>query len=307
MKSWSRFSTFNMILAGLLLLVPLRAQQSDSTSGGTGSPASPSSSNASTVASASAKKPATAPTSDPKDIKSIATAQPPPPSKSPVQFRMGIPVWALGLSGEVGVKNVDSHINVDFDQIWRHLDGIVPLSADLRVEKFGFHIDGQWVKLGANLSPSGALLQSGSLELQQAFANFDLNYRLVDTDMFTVDPFIGGRFQYLSLSGTFESARPRLIPNVDASGDTEWVDPILGVEARMRVWKPLSIVFHGDVGGFGVASHLTDQLYGGVDLQITRCFFMDAGYRYIHTNYTSGGAAYKVDMKGPQLMFGFNF
>jgi hypothetical protein len=63
----------------------------------------------------------------------------------------------------------------------------------------------------------------------------------------------------------------------------------------------------GDVGGFGVNSHITYQFYGGGELQIARHFYMDLGYRYLYTDYASGGFTYNVDMKGPEITFGGNF
>jgi hypothetical protein len=211
------------------------------------------------------------------------------------------------MSGDIGVRSTVGHIDVPFSSLWKNLDAIAPGSADVQYGKFGFHVDGQYAKLATNLNPKGRLIQSGTVELEQAFANFSVSYRVVDDGTFTVDPYIGGRFTYYRLHGVLESAHPRLFPSIDETGSTDWTDPVIGVSARAHVYKPFSVFFTGDVGGFGVASHLTGQAYGGGEVQITRCFYMDLGYRYIYDNYSSSRAEYKINMYGPQITFGLNF
>ncbi len=238
-------------------------------------------------------------TADPKDFKEVKLTKA-EKMGSPWEFRMGIPAWASGISGTTGLKGVTGHVDVPFTALLDHLDAIAPLSLDARYGKWGVHVDGQYVKLSEQFHPDRFLLESGTVEMEQAFVNFDLNYRVVDTAPFTVEAFAGGRFNYMSLNGTLESARPRLVSDKNMGGDTDWCDPILGVNAKVQVSKPLSLIFTGDVGGFGVGSHLTYQLLGGVQIQVARNLYSQVAYRLIHTDYSSGGASYNVDMSGPR-------
>ena len=249
---------------------------------------------------------APAPATDPKDVKDLKVTTPEKPA-SAFQLRVGIPAWASGISGDVGLKGVSGHVDVPFTSLLDHLDSIAPLSVDATYGKWGFHLDGQYVKLSEKFSPETFLLQSGTIEMEQAFANFNLSYKVVSTGPFSVDAFAGGRFNYMSLQGTLVSAKPKLLPSLDMGGDTSWVDPVLGINARVQVLKPVALIFTGDVGGFGVGSDLTYQALGGTEIQIARHFYTQIGYRYIHTDYSSGGAKYDVDMSGPEMQFGFNF
>jgi opacity protein-like surface antigen len=243
--------------------------------------------------------------SDPKEITPVLAEK--PVSASPFQFDIGLPTWASGISGVTGVKGVQGNVSQSFSSIWHHLDYVIPLTMDLRYQKWGFHVDGQIVQLSQTFDTRGVLYLSNNLRMQQAFANFDLDYRVLDTDRWQVDPYIGGRYNYFSLAGDLQSRFPRIIPNFDETGSTSWVDPILGINAKVHVYKPFSLLMLGDVGGFGVGSHITYQFYGAGELQLTRNMFMDLGYRYLDTDYSSGGFTYDVDMKGPQITMGANF
>jgi hypothetical protein len=243
--------------------------------------------------------------SDPKEITPVLAEKSTNPS--PFQFDIGLPTWASGINGVAGVKGVQGNVYQSFSSIWDHLDYVFPLAMDVRYQKWGFHLDGQIVQLEQTFNTRGVLYLSGTLRMQQAFANFDLDYRVLDTDRWQVDPYIGGRYNYMSLSGNLNSRFPKVIPNISETGSTSWVDPILGVNSKVHIYKPFSLLMLGDVGGFGAGSHITYQFYGAGEVQLTRRMYMDLGYRYLYTNYSSGGFTYNVDMKGPQLTIGANF
>jgi len=242
---------------------------------------------------------------DPKEITPELSQT--PPAASPFQFDIGIPAWASAINGTVGIKGVSGTVNETFTSLWDHMDWVAPLAADVRYQKWGFHLDGQIVQLSETLNTRDILYLSGTVKMQQAFANFNVNYQVLDTERWKVNTSFGGRYNYLSLSGNLQSRFPALLPNKDETGSTSWVDPILGVDATVHVYKPLSLEMLGDVGGFGVGSHITYQFYGGAKVQMTRNLHMDVGYRYLYTNYSESGNTYNVDMKGPQLSFGANF
>ncbi len=85
------------------------------------------------------------------------------------------------------------------------------------------------------------------------------------------------------------------------------VDPIIGINASVQIAKPWALVFRGDVGGFGVGSNLNYQLFGATEVQVTRHFHIQTGYRYLYTDYSSGENSYKIDMSGPQIEFWLDF
>jgi hypothetical protein len=241
---------------------------------------------------------------DPKEITPVVAEQPVP--ANPFQFSIGIPAWSSAIEGTTGIKGVSGHIDVPFSTLWDHVSMVVPLAMDAHYGKWGFHVDGQYVKLTEHFQTDEILFSSGNLTMEQAFANFNLNYQVLDTERWNVETSIGGRYNYLSLAGSLQS-KHILVPSHDESGNISWVDPILGTNATVHIYKPFSLQFLGDVGGFGVGSHITYQFYGGGKIQIARYFYSELGYRYLYTDYSSGGNVYDVAMKGPQITFGANF
>jgi len=242
---------------------------------------------------------------DPKEITPVVAEQ--SPAASPFQFNMGIPAWSCGLDGTVGVKGVSGGVNVPFSSIWTRLNYIIPMTMDLRYQKWGFHLDGQLADLSETFNTRGALYLGGTVRMQQAFANFNVNYQVVDTDRWQLNTSLGGRYNYMSLSGNLNSRFPLVLPNLNMSGNVSWIDPVLGVDTTVQIFKPLSMHMLADVGGFGVGSHITYQFYGAPKVQLARNFYTEVGYRYLYTNYSENGNVYNIATKGPQITFGANF
>jgi hypothetical protein len=238
---------------------------------------------------------------------------------SALKFRIGIPAWASAVSGQAGVRGNVSDIGyISFTNILEHLDYVFPGSIAIDDGKWGVLLEGQYVKLSENFSvpisgplsgPIGAKINpvvGGKVEMEQAFADFNVSYKIVGTDKLTIAPFIGTRFEYVRIHGSLEGSGP-LSKSLNEDGSRAWADPILGIQAQYQIFKPTAFVAKADVGGFGAASKLTYQFFAGAQTQITRNMYVSAGYRYLSTDYSSDGFAYKVAYQGPQITFGINF
>ena len=261
-----------------------------------------------------AAAPPTAPKTAPNDMKEITPPQ--TGDSSQLKFHIGLPAWASGISGEMGAKGAVSDVGyISFSNILEKLDYVIPGSLSVDYGKWGVLVEGQYVKLGLDFSapingplpgPRGPTIVVGAtVKMEQAFADFNLSYKVIDTDKFTLAPFVGTRFEYVKLSGTFGGTGP--LGDVDASGEQTWADPILGVQASYQVFKPVAVVAKADVGGFGAASKLTYQFFIGTQANLTRNLYLSAGYRYLSTDYNSDGFTYNVASQGPQLTFGVYF
>jgi hypothetical protein len=107
----------------------------------------------------------------------------------------------------------------------------------------------------------------------------------------------------------FPILRERLgIPtNLKVYGAKNWVNPVIGISGRIKVAKPVSFYAKGDIGGFGAASDFIWQVQGGLQFQLTRSLYSDAGWRYLKYDYTSGGFTNKTELIGPYIQSGINF
>jgi hypothetical protein len=87
----------------------------------------------------------------------------------------------------------------------------------------------------------------------------------------------------------------------------EWFDPYIGLRAQYNLTKALYLTAKADVGGFGVGSDITTQISAGFGCQVTRNIFSEIAFRYLYTDYDSGGLLYRVSTYGPELTLGLRF
>ena len=99
---------------------------------------------------------------------------------------------------------------------------------------------------------------------------------------------------------------------VSLNSTRQWIDPLVGLNLRTpdngSRWHA---GLYSDIGGFGVGSKVTWQIFPTVGAQLTKRMSLDLGYRWLHTNYETGKdlTFYKYDatMQGPTMGFVFKF
>ncbi|HEY8715841.1 MAG TPA: hypothetical protein VIM00_10710 [Candidatus Acidoferrum sp.] len=234
-----------------------------------------------------------------------------------VEVRIGLPGWLSGLSGDFGVRGILSPLDVGFTDILQRLDAIFALSAYVRYNRWEFFGDGQYLKLSDSVRLPGLLFDRANLEVESAFVEAFVGYRLIDCEKGSLSLFAGARYNYMSGDlqifddgdPRFPAIRDRLgIPsNLRVSGSKDWVDPVIGIGGKVKVVKPVSFYAKGDIGGFGAASDFTWQVGGGLEFQITRWLYSDVGWRYLKYDYSSGGFSNKTELNGPYIETGFRF
>jgi hypothetical protein len=112
------------------------------------------------------------------------------------------------------------------------------------------------------------------------------------------------------------------------SDSIDWVDPVIGARGKVRIWKATSLYAEGDIGGFDANSDSafeierqgrtlvkkpissedwSYQLQGGLEFQVSRWFWVQLGWRWLRTDFVSGGFTNKTDLSGPFVQGGVNF
>jgi hypothetical protein len=269
---------------------------------------------------------------------------PPPPiswceTPKPFEIRIGIPGWISTLEGDFGVKGIVAPLDVSFDELLRHIDAIpVVLSAYVRYHRWEFFGDGEYIQLGTSARLPGLLFTNADIGVKYAFVEGFVGYRLIDCEKASLSLYAGIRYNYYS--GDFQIANnqdPRFpilrrllgIPNSrQVSGSADWVDPVVGIGGRVRIWKPISFWANGDIGGFDAnsdsafdvrregrtfvktpvsGSDWSYQLQGGIEIQVTRWMWSQIGWRYLKYDYKVGGFTNKTALNGPFIQTGINF
>jgi hypothetical protein len=102
-----------------------------------------------------------------------------------------------------------------------------------------------------------------------------------------------------AISGQLQNGLP-----TSASGDRDWVDPIVGVRAQWNFNAKWYAAGKSDIGGFGVGSDLTWSAQGTVGYLFTGNVSAEIGYRYLDTDYSDGDFSYDLAEHG--LFVGLN-
>jgi opacity protein-like surface antigen len=257
----------------------------------------------------------------------------------PWEIRIGLPGWLAGLDGDSGVKGVETASDVTFGQLFKHLTHIpIALSINARYGRWEFWVDGQYIEVGTSATLPGLLFTDANVHVKNALAEGFIGYRLINCDNANLTLFAGARWTYLegdlSIVDNGDARLVRLrellgIRNrLDFSDSIDWVDPVVGMRGRLRIWKATKIFAEGDVGGFNANADTayalrregrtierqsidsTDwsyQLAGGLEFQLTRWLWLQTGWRYMKYDFKKNGFTDTNALNGPFIQLGVNF
>jgi opacity protein-like surface antigen len=261
--------------------------------------------------------------------------QPPPPW----EIRIGAPGWLAGISGDSGVKGLEANSDVKFEQILKHLTHFpIALSINARYGRWEFWVDGQYIEVGTSATLPGLLFTNANVHIKNALAEGFIGYRLINCDNANLTLFAGARWTYLwgDLS-IIDNGDARLAilrellgirKRLDFSDSIGWVDPVIGMRGRVRIWRATKIFAEGDVGGFNANADTayelqreghtivrksidsTDwsyQLAGGLEFELTRNIWLQTGWRYMKYDFQKSGFTDKNALNGPFIQAGVNF
>jgi opacity protein-like surface antigen len=261
--------------------------------------------------------------------------QPPPPW----EIRIGLPGWLAGMSGDSGVKGLEASTDVSFDQLLNHLTHFpVALSINARYRRWEFWVDGQYIEVGTHATLPGLLFTDANVHIKNALAEGFVGYRVINCDNANLTLFAGARWTYYQGDlSIFDNGDARLAilrdllgirKRLDFSDSIDWVDPVIGMRGRIKIWKATKIFAEGDVGGFNanadtayelqregrtIARKSVDstdwsyQLAGGLEFQLTRNLWLQTGWRYMKYDYQKNGFTDKNALNGPFIQAGVNF
>jgi hypothetical protein len=100
--------------------------------------------------------------------------------QSDTEFRIGIPGWITGVSGEFGVRGVVTEQDVDFTDVLQRLDMIAVGSIYARYHHWELFADRQYLRISDTATLPGLLLDTAHVALKSAFAEAFLGYRLLN-------------------------------------------------------------------------------------------------------------------------------
>jgi hypothetical protein len=252
-----------------------------------------------------------------------ATTEPTPstaPSESPKpigddgwKFTASIPIWIVGVDGDVVVRgnelSADQDTGDDVDELFdSRLNGALALHFEAGKGRAGLLLDGMYL----DRSVEGTLDATNAQGFLRGFiAEVGGFYTIVQPDpekrgfgKLRVDALGGVRISGLELgidSDTFNGAVHRT-----------FYDPYVGARLELGLLKWLSVKVRGDIGGFGITAWPTSDFSWNIDtslaFHLASWFDLGLGYRWLDYDFNGpSDSSLSATLSGPVIELKFNF
>ena len=209
-------------------------------------------------------------------------------------------VWLASLDGTIGLDPLPAaQVSADLPEPLVNLDFALADSFTARKGRWAVLSDVTFSKLGVDetVSSSHVKIDSGLW-----WASLAGGYAVVDAPGGRIELLAGVR--YTSLNNDAESDGG---VNASNTSNDDWIDPIVGFNASAGLTEPLSAGLLATVGGFGVGSDLTYELWPRVSYAWNEIITLHAGYRLLALDFDSNNVKYDVREAGWLFGVGFKF
>ena len=229
------------------------------------------------------------------------------------QFEITPYLFAAGMNGTVGMRGVESDLDMSFSDIWDRLDKAFMLLFTAQKGDWLFGFDGMYIDLSDEQATSwqGPLGNTNTAQLnvdatQQVFAP-SVGYRVLKNKT-RLD--VLGVARYTSLDTGMKLAVTTgadLLPDGSRSVDTKesWWDLAIGARVVAPFADKWAFVGYADIGAGG--TDLTYQLLAGLNWQFTKMFSAKFGYRLFYQDYTKDNFKWDMTTSGAYIGLGIRF
>jgi opacity protein-like surface antigen len=228
-------------------------------------------------------------------------------SASMANFFVTSYIWATAIDGRSATLPPlpAADINLRFRDVLKELNGALMASAEMRIERWSFLVDGQFsqVMTGGNLP--GPFFSALKLRSQTTTLQGSIFHRVYEDTILALD--VGGGVRFWNLDTKLEILPGLANLRIDHRQSQMWADPIVGARLSVKLDGPWSLTVAGDIGGFGAGSRLTWQALGSVNYAWNENLTLKAGYRALHVDYRNGGFSYDVTQHGPAVAATYRF
>jgi hypothetical protein len=222
------------------------------------------------------------------------------PASSGWSFGVAPYLWASGMKGDVATlpPAPPAKVDADFEDILENMDIALMGIAEIRKDRFGILADLIYLKLTADGETPGGFFSGVDLDLETFVGTFEGSYRAVESDLGHLDLLAGVRVWSVTTELALGAG---LLPAQQREDSETWVDPVIGAQGRLHLGSGFYLTGMGNVGGFGVASELTWDVFAGLGYQASDWFAPVIGYRHLEVDYEKGSFLFDVEMSGPVI------
>ena len=157
-------------------------------------------------------------------------------------------------------------------------------AIEIRRDPVVFVIDGAYGRFGlegANVDPTFA---SANLEIRAALFNLLTGYSVMQRERTNVSAIAGVRILHAEFDAIQSPGPDQQTISVPIVNDTI-ADPVVGLLATHRIADGIHLTTYGDIGGAGIGSDRTWQVYGSIAIDITERISLDVGYRRVKWSF----------------------
>jgi hypothetical protein len=241
----------------------------------------------------------------PSDAEAATPATPAtsaPPVGEPTSdwhFAMSPYLWFPGLHGTIGARGHEASVHASpGDLLSNFRFGLMGL-VDTRYKRIVIPVDMMWIRLGAdNAVPLTDEALNAKVRGEEFILTPKIGYRLVDSEIVKIDALTGFRYWHFGESLRLSTSDT----SVKFSSSQNWVDPLVGGRILANLSPKISVSIGGDVGGWNTGSLIDYQIGGVLGYRIKPAVVLQVGYRYLATDYRSGGTTINLVTSG--VLFG---
>lgn len=213
------------------------------------------------------------------------------------QYKLTPYLWAMGMDGDIGVRNATIPVDVKFTDAIQDLDLGGMMAMEAHNGTWGVLVDGSYLNISDD---ADTRLGTFRTELEQWILQGAAIYRVHRDETITLDVGAGGRLIDFDVDVNVPSDR------ADLDASENWLDPMLVARVQLHFAENCFGVLVGDIGGFGVESDLTWQLTAAAGYSVNETVSVLFGYRYLDYDYDQDGFAYDVASSGLALGVSFD-
>jgi hypothetical protein len=198
-------------------------------------------------------------------------------------------LWFPGTHGTLGAFNRDVGYKASAIDLLSHFRFGLMAAAEARHERVLFPLDMVWIRLRDDraLPFPGLSATSANLKASMFILTPKTGFRVINAEKLKADFLMGLRYWHFGENLQFSPSRLGL----NFSKSQNWVDPLVGGRIEGALSQKSVVTIAGDVGGWGAASQLEYQIVGLLGYKVKPSMTLQAGYRYLYTDYQKGGPA----------------
>jgi hypothetical protein len=254
-------------------------------------------------------RPHTEPESDDTvaDGESREVSVPTPPQFTPSdapKFQLTPYIWFSSFKGDIGALGRVTRIDAKFADIIDELNLGAMVTFEARWGgRWRFLADTMYMNLSDDKATPGPLFSGAQVTSKTFIFDPEIGYAVAGGEAASFDVMGGFRLWHLDNRLELREGDQR----VTASGNQTWVDPVVGLRLKAAVSRAAYLTAKADIGGFGLGSELSWQLFGGLGLNLSPRVFTVFGYRHLDVDYRRNGVIFDVALSGFIGGFGFRF